>query len=262
MNIFDLFKSAPANPPAPQNNSGAPQNQPPGAQGTSGTPLPGTQAGAGTAPNGVVPAQKTDPNAGGNTGNSDGESPLAKHADIWKIPDNAGTQQPTPLFANLDPQKVMESAKKVNFAQAVTPETLKKIQEGGEGAVAALVESLNSVAQTVYAQSAVATTKIVEQALGKAQEQYDARIPGMLKKLTAGETLIQENPLFSNPAIQPIVGALQEVLVQKNPQASSREIAEQITDYLKQLGTAVSPAPATPQPKGKSKEQDWSNFLE
>ncbi len=237
--IFSIFKptTPPVNPPPGQN----PQEV--------GKPLPGTQSTAQTDNNGVVPAQ-TDPG-----------SPLDKHAKIWETPDTSKDTPPAGLFDNVDPNKVMESARKVDFSKSLTPELLAKIQSGGQEATAALAQSLNSVAQTVYAQSAMATTKIVEQALAKQQEQFNAQLPQLLKSHSTQENLLAANPLLANPAIQPLVGALKEQLIRKNPNATSGEIQSQVMDYFQALGSSFAPKPATPKGKQVRAEEDWDKFF-
>jgi hypothetical protein len=254
MNIMDLFRSAPAaTPPAPApgtNNNPSQANQP-------GQQLPGTQASAQTAPNGVVPTtpEKKEPDAPA--------SPMADFKDIWQTVASDGDSNKG-LFEGLDPQKVMESARKVDFAKSLTPEILAKAAAGGEAGVAALVAAMNSVAQTGYAQSAIATTKIVEQALKKQQEKFDAALPNLVKKHSANESILANNPIFSNPAIQPLVGALQEQLVRKNPNATAKEIETQVGDFFQALGAQFAPASKADKAAAgkKGKEEDWSAFLE
>ena len=252
MSIFEkLFGTAPAPAPQPQGPSGV--NNP-------GQPLPGTQASGQTAPNGLIPDGSSNAPPSGSP--APAASPLDGFKDIWQTPANPDPNANQALFANLDPQKLMESAKKVNFSGALTQENLQKIQAGGQDAIQALQESLNSVAQTVYAQSAIATTKIVEQALGKQQERYDANLPTLVKKFSTNESLLSNNPLLQNPAIQPLVGALQEQLIRKNPNATSAEIQQQVSDYFAALGNTFATKTATPAGQGKTKEaEDWDKFL-
>lgn len=235
------------------------QNQPPSAQQNQNpnVGLPGTQASLQTAPNGVVPTEPAQPEKKENV------SPLDGFKDIWQNTNTLENPEAAGMFANLDPAKLMESARKVNFSGAITQESLAAIQAGGPEAVKAFSESLNSVAQTVYAQSAIATTKIVEQALGKQQEKYDASLPNLVKNLSTKEALLTNNPLMSNPAIQPLVGALQESLVRKNPTATSAEIQQQVVDYFSALGNtfATKPAP-TKAEKTAAKTEDWDKFLQ
>lgn len=235
--------------------SGQPAQPAPGNTNVQPNNTPGTQD------NGVVP-----PNGQGNdkqqTQDDANKSPLDKHADIWKIDPNANSA-PAPIFAGLDPAKVMESAKKVDFSKAVTPEQLTAISKGGEEAVVAFSQALNSVAQNVYAQSAVATAQIVEKALEKSQKSYDERLPSTLKRLSANDGLLQSNPVFANPALQPLVGALTEQLTRKNPNATQLEIQQQVSDYFESVGATFAPKPKEETSKsGKSREQDWSTFLD
>lgn len=257
MDIMSLFRTAPATPA--QTPAGPSQvNQP-------GQPLPGTQAGAGTAPNGMVPSQGQAVNVGQNGEPSPAASPLDTFKDLWQTPANTPDDSSGPMFAAVDPQKLMESAGKVDFAKAVTPEQMQAIAAGGEGAVKAFAESMNKIAQTVYAQSAFATTKIVDQAMTRQQESFAKQLPSMVKKFSVNENLQTDNPLLSNPALTPLVSALSEQLVRKNPNATSSEIQQQVNDYFRALGTSFAPkppeTPATRAAAKAAKAEDWSAFL-
>lgn len=247
MNIMNLFRSEPA--PATPATPTTPAANSPSQAANPGTPLPGTQASDKTAPNGVVPTA----------------SPLDSFKDIWQTPDNAKADPSPEVFANVDPQKLMESASKIDFKKVISAENLQAISSGGEAAVTAFAEAMNKVAQTVYAQSAFATTKIVDQALAKAQEGYDTRLPALIKKLSVNENLQDQNPLLSNPALTPLVSALSEQLVRKNPNATASEIQQQVNDYFAALGTSFAPKPPeTPASRAASKaakQEDWSAFL-
>ena len=255
MNIMDLFR--PAQPAA------TPANTPPAPGGPTqvanpGQPMLGTQATPQTASNGIVPAQPA-------ATNTDPVSPLDTFKDIWQTPTNAAPEGNQPMFANVTPQSMMEAAGKVDFTKTISPEHLQAIAAGGEQAVKAFAESMNKVAQSVYAQSAFATTKIVDQALEKAQQGFDARLPSLVKKLSVNENLQDNNPLLNNPALTPLVQALGEQLVRKNPSATSSEIQSQVNDYFAALGSTFAPkAPETPASRAAAKaakSEDWSAFL-
>lgn len=233
------------------NNSTPPQQPAPGAQNVDPKQQV-TQNSGQTAPNGVIPKQEGEP------------SPLAKHAELWKTDPNAQKEQDPGLgnmFANLDPKKVLESAQQVDFTKVVPAEIWSKVKDGGEGAQEALAQAINKVAQTQYAQSTLATTKIVEQALAKAEESFQARLPQLLKQQNTSEALAA-NPIYSNPALQPLVEAVKQQLVVKNPNATSAELKTQVEDYFAELGKAFAPAPKESSGgKNKQKDQDWSRFL-
>jgi hypothetical protein len=258
MDIMSMFRAQPAQPAAAQPTGPSQVNQP-------GVALPGTQSSPQTASNGMVPSQDQNLNVGQPNPNTPPASPLDTFKDVWQTPTNSQTEPNTSMFGAVDQQKMMEAASKVDFAKAVTPEQLQAIGAGGDGAVAAFAQAMNKVAQTVYAQSAFATTKIVDQALAKQQENFDARLPSMVKKFSVNENLQTDNPLLSNPALTPLVSALSDQLVRKNPNATSAEIQQQVNDYFAALGTTFAPKPVeTPASRAAAKaakQEDWSAFL-
>ncbi len=243
MDIFASIKPQTAPPTPPQGNNPSTVNNP-------GQPLPGVDPNNPTVPAATPPVAAPTP--------AKDESPFAGLGDIWQTPTQADD---APVMPAVDPAKLMEAAKQVDFTKSLSPEVLQKIAGGGEEAVKAMMTSLNNVAQTVFANSAMATTKIVEQALGRQAEQYNKNLPTQIRKLSANENLLTENPLLANPAVQPLVGALQEQLIRKNPNASATEIQQQVNAYFTALGTAFGPKPKV-DPKTASKDVDWSAFFE
>lgn len=259
MDIMQMFRGQPAATPAAAQPAGPSQvNQP-------GVALPGTASSSQTAPNGIVPSPDQALNVGQNGTPAAAASPLDTFKDVWQTPTNSQPAQTASMFGAVDPQKLMESAGKIDFAKAATPEQLALINGGGQQAMETMMQVMNKVAQTVYAQSAFATTKIVDQALTRAQESYDARLPSLVKKFSVNENLQTENPLLSNPALTPLVSALSDQLVRKNPNATSAEIQQQVNDYFAALGTTFAPkAPETPASRAAAKaakQEDWSAFL-
>lgn len=248
MNLFNniMGKGTPA--PAP-NNQGTPGNLP------AGTAPDNSVVGA--APNGVIPA-----NPNGNEIKD--PTPFADFKDLWKT-DPVDPNAPNPnasVFGAIDPKKFMEAAGKIDFSKAISPEQLQAIQTGGEPAMAAFAAAMNKVAQGVYAQSAFATTKIVEQAVAKSKESFLAELPQHIKKQTVTDSLRAENPIFSNPAVQPVIAALEAQMTVKYPNATAPEITAMAKQYVEALGTSFSPkAKVDPNaPKGAKGEIDWSEF--
>jgi len=236
----------------------------PGAQAAPSTPgsIPATApntgaANANTAPNGTIPGNE-------NSNPAPEATPLDQFADLWKNePTDPNAPKPAGIFGNVDPKKFMEAAGKIDFTKVVTPEQLQAISQGGEGAMGAFAAALNSVAQTTYAQSAFASTKIVEQALARAKDSFIAELPQHIKKQTVSENLRNESPVFQNPAVQPIISALEAQLTVKYPAASAGEITQMAKQYVEALGTSFAPKPAaTSGNPGSKEETDWSSFLQ
>lgn len=250
MSMFNnLIGTTPAPAAAPASSPTPPGNIPPNTA-TTGT------TNTGTAPNGIVPP--VDPNAP-----ADPSTSFDQFRDLWKNEPTDPNAAPPGVFGNVDPKKFMEAAGKIDFSKAVTPENLQAISAGGEPAMAAFAQAMNTVAQGVYAQSAFATTKIVEQALSKSKESFLAELPQHIKKETVSGSLRAENPIFSNPAVQPIISALEAQMTVKYPNASAGEITSMAKQYVEALGSSFSakPKPEVGAPKNKKGETDWSTFL-
>ena len=243
MGLFDsFFSSQPAPAPAPQ--SGVNNGAPPGATSSTNTTVPPADASG-------VPA-----------GTPAAASPLDPFADLWKPstePDNFNA----PTFGNIDPKTMMDAAKKTNFGQVVTKEQRAAIAAGGEQAVEAFVNALNSVSQTVYANSAMASTRLIDQALQKQREAFEAKLPTIIKQHTLSNNLREENPVFNNPAVQPLITAMERQLALKHPNATAAELTKMAKDYVGGLGAAFSPTAPTAEGNNNSKpaDYDWSQFI-
>jgi len=241
----NLFSGAPA---APQQQAQAPAQPQPGN-------LPEQMtAGMQSAPGNVnTPATGNPPPAEG----------LDKFNDLWKPAESASNGQPNGMF-NVDPKQLMDAAKKIDFTKVIQPAQLQAIAAGGPDAMNAFAQALNSVAQTVYAQNAHATAKIVEQAIGKSQDAMRLEMPGQIKRLNVSESLRAENPALTHPAASPILGALEQQMTQKFPNASSMEISKMAQEYLVSFSKAMQKPEqqAAPGTSTGSKDADWSAYLQ
>ena len=238
-NIFGNKASAPA--PAPTNN---PAKNP-------GPPAPST--GEGTAANGVIPPGATTNEPG------DTPSPLEKYKDLWQPSETApGSGEQS---QEIDPQKLMEAAGKVDFSKIADQASLEKIAGGGQEAVGALVQLLNKTAQQVYGQSTVTTAKIVEMAVGKAREDFTSQIPELLRKQGSRNKIFEDNPAFSNPAIAPLIEAQVSQLANKYPKATPAELNSMAKEYLVGMATLLNPPKAAASSGTGEKGEDWSSYI-
>lgn len=199
----------------------------------------------GTAPNGAVPAGSAEP--------PPASSPLDQFKDIWEPVSQAASES---AFTKLDPSKVREAVNKADFSKALSQENLARIAQGGDEAIGAFTESLNNVAQQVLTQATLISNSLIEQQVSKALQQEQAKLPQMLKKQSVSETLAS-NPLFKNPAVRPVIEAVQHQLTAKYPNASAQEIAQMATNFVTVMGESFAPKPASKAPQ----EPDWESFL-
>lgn len=246
--MANLFGGTPAQAPA-QNQMPQPGN----------LPAQQTQAMQAAPTNPNTPAS-SDPQAGqGNQPAGAAPEGLDKFNDLWKPVESPAGDANNNGF-NVDPKQLMQAAQKIDFTKVIQPAQLQAIAQGGDAAVQAFAGALNQVAQTVYAQSAHATSKIVEQAISRSQETMRNEMPQQIKRLNVSETLRADNPALSHPAAAPILGALEQQITQKYPNASSAEISRMATDYLSSFAGALQ-KPQVPDQQQNSKETDWSQYL-
>ena len=210
----------------------------------------GSQA-PGAAPNGVVPAPAADANVD--------TSPLAQYKELW---DDVPVDQNNPTTPSgnlaLTQENVSKIVGKVDFTQSVTPEALAAITGGGEEAVTALASVINAVGQQSLTQATLVSNKLAEQAMERALEARDARIPSMIRDANASSHLAETNPVFTNPAVKPVIEATQQQLQAKFPNATPAELTKMTQDYITAMGEAFAPPPA---PAVGAGETNWETYL-
>lgn len=242
---FAMFRTAAPTPPAGPAPAPIPNPNP----NANGQPIPGVDANNPTLPAG-----------GGTPANGEAQDPFKDFAKLWDI-DPSKVAVDTPFFANLDPAKVMESARKTSFAN-MTQEQMTAIASGGPEAVKMMQNILNSAAQNVYGQSAIASTKMIDQALEAQRKKFEEMLPTLITKHQVTSNLQTENPIFSNPALSPMVEGLKAQFIAKNPTATPAEIKQQITAYFNAVGMQFAPKPAVdPSAPKAAAETDWSKYM-
>jgi hypothetical protein len=250
MSILDIFRSAPpaapvqpAVPQVPQQQQADPNNL-------------NTQANGVTGANGIVP-----------DGSSTVESPLSQFKDLWEpVTDDKGNPvaPASERYINIDPAKVMESAKKVDFAKLIPQEHFQAVAAGGEGAMQAMMAIINTLGQTLYAQSAITSANLTEQTMGNAANRFAASVPDMIKQHQVSDSLRSEHPVFSNPATQPLLQLVEAQMTAKYPNATVSDIKRSAQDYITQFAGAITAGNDAASGKGKQKinpAEDWESFF-
>lgn len=244
--IFGMTPTATPAAPAQQPNN---LQTPPTKTGESG---PGTEG------NGVIP------NDGSAKPPAD-KSPLAQFGTLWEPPATPEGKENPDNSGTIDPSKVMEAAGKVNFANVVNQETLAKITAGGEGAVNALIDALNKTSQTVFAQSTIAAQRIADRAVKDAEERLNSQLPETIRRKALENSLTAKNPAFSNPAIKPLIDALQNQIAEKYPKATQAELETMAQEYLTGAANLIAPPQkdgnSTPAQKAGKDDVNWEAWL-
>ncbi len=188
------------------------------------------------------------------------ESPLAPFANLWEdAPVDPNAPKAPAAYVPPTAEQVQASVAKADFTKNFTPEQLAAVTSGGEGSTEALLQLLNSVGQQSLAQSTMVNSQLNEKAMQAAIAAEVAKVPGLVRDQTVQAHLKDTNPLFTNPAIQPVIAATQQQLQAKFPNATPAEITTMTQDYIKSMSEAFAPKPVVSVGTGAD---DWSNYLE
>jgi hypothetical protein len=218
-----------------------PGNIPPNT-GMPANPLPNT------ATNGLVPEQPT-PEA----------TPLDEFKDLWKnepVDPNAKPVDNT-VFGPVDGEALLKTASTIDFTKVIDSALSARIQAGGEDGLKATLEAMNKVQQLGYAQSAHASTKLIEQAIAKTQEKFIAQLPQLIRDTNASN-LIKETPAYAHPAAAPLIESLTAQMQVKYPNSTPAELRDMANRYVLDFAKSVTPKKEDPK---VAKEEDFSNFL-
>ena len=221
-------------------------------------------------PNSTVPATNGNPPVPAATDKSPGgNEPVADpnaapdFSTLWEDPKDNDPKlpnfDPSSMF-NLDMAKINESAKQLDFSKAVSEDQLRAIAAGGEEATKAFMMAMNSVAQQATQVSMIGAAKLVEQALGKANESFDARVDERVRQRQASESLRAKNPAFSSKEFSPLVSALEAQIRLKFPQASSTEITNMAESYVLKFAQSVT-GNKDSESTDKLPETDWEKLF-
>lgn len=231
------------------------------------TPAPQPQQTQNTNP--TVPNENT-PKSDGTLGaipkaGEGDKSPLANFADLWQKDPNAQKKNPSEPAIAIDPKKIAEAAKGMDFSSAISPEAREKAAKGDVSQLA------TEVAQASLAVAMQTSATLVNQALEKQAENFQKQVlPDALRKHNLSNAVREKNPIFDNPAIKPFQGALESALSAKNPTMSPEEVAAKASEFLvamseeviKANGKTVTDSNTNNPSSGVVRaEQDWGKFF-
>ena len=238
--IFDMFRSGGGGQPqqAPQNQ---PQQQPLNGGGTGGNVNVPNGTGQQT-PN-TQQQQQQQPNS-----DDTNKSPLAEFTGLWDSPPAPKEGEAIPPDwndhgsivpkINVDPKKLMESARKIDFSRALNQDRVKAALGGDIGA---FNEVINSALQASFANQAMTMSRMAETMMAQmAEKLYSGALPHHFHKHQVNQTIDSENPIFTDPAVAPMLEMVKGQMQLKYPKASAKEISDMAKKYISGFATAVS----------------------
>lgn len=239
-----------------------------------GTPISGTPSSGGSAPAPApaapapAPAPTATPAAPASSPAAP-SSPLDAFKDFWNNPVDADGKPITtvdplaqPVFT-LDPVKIAESAKNLDFTKELSPDLVAKVAAGGQEGTAALMELLNQVQQKSFVAAITSAGNMVNQGLLKQGQSVKSALPTHIRSAQLADLPV-ENPALNHPAVQPLVSTLRQVQAQKNPNASPADIAKTVDQLLAGLMQAMvesTPEAQTKKEQVKKAATDWDAWM-
>ena len=258
---MSIFKSI-SNIFSPAPDTSAPQAAstptPPGNIPDPGAPV--THQSPNTEANGVVPAQSAQPAQAAPVEDKEPNSPLDKFNGLWEDkPNDPNAPTPPTAPAQLNPEDVQKAVAKANFTSAISDENLAAISEGGEPAKEAFVQAMNSVARQVMTHTTMVSQKLTDATVKKALEVQAAKLPEMLRNITTADHMRNTNPIFSNPAVKPVIDATHAKLAEKFPDATAQELTTMTQEFIVAMGESFAPKEVVN--NNTHLETDWDEFM-
>lgn len=203
----------------------------------------------------------TEPGANPNPQTQATQSPTDNFSDLW----NTSNQQPNqaPDF-KLNPEQLQQVTGKMDFTRNLNREDLAAIAQGGDAAVTALGNILNGFGRELFGASAQFSSHMTENGYKSASQIIDQGLPGLVRSQMTEQHLYTSNPKLKDPALQPLVGAMQSQFSAKYPNASPQEITDMVSKYFTTVvGGAFAKAedPATAGKNAVPASADFSSFL-
>lgn len=248
--IMSIFSSKPAEPAAPVAAPNAAASNPlvPGAA---------NPVSDGTGPVAI-------PKAG------EGEaSPLAGFADLWQKNEKDGSLPSLSVSLKIDPAKIAASAKQVDFSKSVS-QVAKDAAAKGD-----YTQMMNEVGQAAMANGITVAAKMLDGALEAQAAKFTNEVmPEVLRRHSISTQLATDNPLFDNPAVKPMLSAIEQQMAVKYPTMGAAEVTAKAKEYLTGFAGAIvgangqkivpaevkdTSSTANKQARG---EYDWQTFLE
>jgi hypothetical protein len=130
----------------------------------------------------------------------------------------------------IDPAAIMAQAGKMDFTKSLKAEDLEKAAKGDATALASII---NQAAQAGFAHATISNGNILKEAMTRQSDTFYSKVvPDLFRRNDISTQIRESNPAFANPAMQPIVQAVERQLLTKYPTASAEEITKHAQTVL------------------------------
>ena len=271
MNLMNFFSGNQANPFAqPQPVAPAP-GMPPQAPAQPAVPQPRNPADNGFANNPAGNGSALQQGATAPVPGQNNSSPLDQFSALFHNDPNKPDTNPldalTKPVIEADFAKLQEQVTAANMVGQVSPELFQKAMQGD---VASFTQIMNQVAQSAFLQAAKFSHGIVESGIQTYNGRVEKALPSRFQDFQARVAMETANPALAHEAAKPVVEALRQLAIAKNPNATPQQIAEQVQQYFKSL---QAPEATSQQPqqhrdpltgnllKAEAQPQAWNDWF-
>lgn len=134
---------------------------------------------------------------------------------------------PNAIFAGVDPEKLKEAYSKTNYVEGLfTPELAEKIAAGGQDAVTAMAQVMNSMAQKLAFENLQVSAKLTTTGLGSASQAWNQSASTTLRDTNIVTAIKETDPMFGSPLFAPVVDKLKAAIIAKEPNATPQKVQE------------------------------------
>ena len=209
--------------------------------------------------NNQVPNNTNTPVQQPSPENPNPESPNSEFKDLWSTPTQ---QQPNGPNFQLDPAKLSERLQQTDFTKSVSRENAAKIMAGGEEGLNAMMDVLNTFGRDVFAKAATFSSNMAESSYQHATTAASRSIPDLVTQQLTQNELFNANPKLRDPALQPMVQAIQSQIRAKHPNATPTEVNGMVNKYFNDhVAKAFAPDQQQSTQKSANTSDDFSSFL-
>lgn len=141
-------------------------------------------------------------------------------------------------YLPINKEDVAKAVAQLDFTSgdATINEMMEKFA-GGDASV--LPQIINQALKQSYMQQTLLTSELMEKLGNQVSERIQKEIPQRFKDMSSRSSL-ESDPLFKDPAAQPVVNAIRQQILQKHPEASAQDVQELTKTYLRGFAQLVN----------------------
>jgi len=193
----------------------------------------------------------------GNTGLGDELSPTSDK--LWenepRDPNAPDPDEDSGYLPKIKPEDLQKRIGQIDFKKAIKPEQIEALKAGGDGAVAAQMDILNTVGQQIMLTAFTATQNMIERGLTTAEGKFLGKVPNHVKDIMIEDGLTSSNKIMKDARFAPQVEAVRRRFQQKFPKATPKAIENAVNAHFDEMVKLATAKPTT-NPDDESLEND------